>query len=67
MGRVHVSSHRARKSTYKMPGGKSGARQKSRHVKAKKQKKRFMRAKDPIQAVFMWGIHHSVSKGCIII
>lgn len=50
-----------------MPGGKSGAKQKSRHVKAKKQKKRFMRAKDPIQAVFMWGIHHSVSKVYITI
>ena len=41
-------------------GGGGAVHQKSRHVKAKKQKKRFMRAKDPIQAVFMWGIQHSV-------
>lgn len=55
-----------------MPGGvgkNKGAstgsvHQKSRHVKAKKQKKRFMRAKDPIQAVFMWGIQHSVRDTC---
>ncbi|XP_019863884.1 PREDICTED: phosphatidylinositol 5-phosphate 4-kinase type-2 beta-like isoform X2 [Amphimedon queenslandica] len=53
-----------------MPGGvgkNKGAstgsvHQKSRHVKAKKQKKRFMRAKDPIQAVFMWGIQHSINE-----
>jgi 1-phosphatidylinositol-5-phosphate 4-kinase len=46
-----------------MPGGGRakgiGPRHKSRH---KKQKKRFMRAKDPIQAVFMWGIQHSINE-----
>lgn len=45
-----------------MPGGlKSGTKQKSRHVKVKKQKKKFIRSKDPIQAVLMWGVQHSVS------
>ena len=39
---------------------KGGSRQKSRHVKAKKQKKRYMRSKDPILAVFMWGVQHTV-------
>ena len=45
-----------------MPGGmKGGSKQKNRHVKAKKQKKKYMRSKDPILAVFMWGVQHSVS------
>ncbi len=40
---------------------KGGSKQKSRHVKAKKQKKRYMRSKDPILSVFMWGVQHTVS------
>ena len=48
-----------------MPGGmKGGSKQKNRHVKAKKQKKKYMRSKDPILAVFMWGVQHSVSLYC---
>ena len=43
------------------PPMKGGSKQKSRHVKAKKQKKKYMRSKDPILAVFMWGVQHSVS------
>ena len=43
---------------------KGGSKQKSRHVKAKKQKKKYMRSKDPILAVFMWGVQHSVSMNC---
>ena len=46
----------------RMPGGlKSGTKQKSRPVKVKKQKKKYIRSKDPIQAVLMWGVQHSVS------
>jgi len=37
---------------------KSGSK---RHYKVKQQKKRFIRSKDPILSVFMWGIQHSVS------
>ena len=45
----------------RMPGrGKSGPH-KVRHLKAKQQKKRFIRSKDPILSVFMWGVQHSVS------
>ena len=34
---------------------------KMRRIKAKHQRKRFMRAKDPVLAVFMWGVQHTVS------
>ena len=34
---------------------------KTRRIKAKHQRKRFMRAKDPVLAVFMWGVQHTVS------
>ena len=34
---------------------------KLRRIKAKHQRKRFMRAKDPVLAVFMWGVQHTVS------
>jgi len=44
-------------------GGKSGGGiiPKKKAFKAKQQKKRFIRSKDPILAVLMWGIQHSVS------
>lgn len=45
----------------RMPGrGKSGPHR-VRHLKAKQQKKRFIRSKDPLLSVFMWGVQHSVS------
>ena len=46
-----------------MPGKgvRSETKPKVRHIKAKHQKKRFIRSKDPILAVFMWGVQHSVS------
>ena len=34
---------------------------KLRRIKAKHQRKRFMRAKDPVLGVFMWGVQHTVS------
>ena len=34
---------------------------KLRRIKAKHQRKRVMRAKDPVLAVFMWGVQHTVS------
>ena len=49
----------------KMPG--RGQREvpshkpKMRRIKAKHQRKRVMRAKDPVLAVFMWGVQHTVS------
>ena len=50
---------------YSMPGrgGKSGGSiiPKKKAFKPKQQKKRFIRSKDPILAVLMWGIQHSVS------
>ena len=43
-------------------GSKSGGGFKpKKHFKAKQQKKRFFRSKDPILAVLMWGVQHSVS------
>lgn len=44
-------------------GGKGGAgpKPKKKAFKAKQQKKRFIRSKDPILAVLMWGVEHSVS------
>ena len=42
----------------KAKASKSGIK---RHYKVKQQKKRFIRSKDPILSVFMWGIQHSVS------
>ena len=42
----------------KAKSAKSGTK---RHYKVKQQKKRFIRSKDPILSVFMWGIQHSVS------
>lgn len=44
-------------------GGKSGAglRPMKKPFKPKQQKKRFIRVKDPIIAVLMWGVQHSVS------
>ena len=51
-------------STAAMPGkgGKGGAGLKpKKHFKAKQQKKRVFRSKDPILAVLMWGVQHSVS------
>lgn len=58
--------------SFSMPGrgGKSGSslKPKKKAFKPKQQKKRFIRSKDPILAVFMWGIQHSVSDlSCIII
>ena len=44
-----------RVSKYKEP------KPKVKHIKAKHQKKKYMRSKDPILAVFMWGVQHSVS------
>lgn len=35
---------------------------KVKHIKAKQQKKRFIRSKDPILSVFMWGIQHSINE-----
>lgn len=49
--------------TAAMPGrgGKGGAGLKpKKHFKAKQQKKRVFRSKDPILAVLMWGVQHSV-------
>lgn len=45
-----------------MPGGLKGIAKNKRkgHVKVKKQKKKYMRSKDPLLAVFMWGVQHSV-------
>ena len=44
-------------------GGKGGAGLKpKKHFKAKQQKKRVFRSKDPILAVLMWGVQHSVRK-----
>ena len=51
--------------TVAMPGrgGKGGAGFKpKKHFKAKQQKKRVFRSKDPILAVLMWGVQHSVRK-----
>ena len=51
--------------TAAMPGrgGKGGAGLKpKKHFKAKQQKKRVFRSKDPILAVLMWGVQHSVRK-----
>jgi len=45
-----------------MPGRGKGGAHKVRHLKAKQQKKKFIRSKDPILSVFMWGVQHSVSK-----
>lgn len=44
-------------------GGKGGAglKPKKKAFKPKLQKKRFIRSKDPILAVLMWGVEHSVS------
>lgn len=44
-------------------GGKSGVglRPMKKPFKPKQQKKRFIRVKDPIIAVLMWGVQHSVS------
>lgn len=48
----------------KMPGrgqkDMSIHKAKMRRIKAKHQRKRFMRAKDPVLAVFMWGVQHTV-------
>ena len=48
-----------------MPGrGQKNAtahRPRMRRIKAKHQRKRFMRAKDPVLGVFMWGVQHTVS------
>ncbi len=48
-----------------MPGrgakGAGGLRPKKKAFKPKQQKKRFIRSKDPILAVLMWGVQHSVS------
>ncbi len=47
---------------YQMPGrGGVGLRPKKKAFKPKQQKKRFIRSKDPILAVLMWGVQHSVS------
>ena len=43
-----------------MPGG--ARKHRSRPVKVKKQKKKYIRSKDPLQAVLMWGVQHSVSR-----
>ncbi len=51
--------------TFIMPGkGKTKASRSGtkRHYKVKQQKKRFIRSKDPLLSVFMWGIQHSVSQ-----
>ena len=56
--------------TAAMPGrgGKGGAGLKpKKHFKAKQQKKRVFRSKDPILAVLMWGVQHSVRKYHIIL
>ena len=44
-------------------GGKGGVglKPKKKAFKPKQQKKRFIRSKDPILAVLMWGVEHSVS------
>ena len=44
-------------------GGKGGVglRPKKKPFKPKQQKKRFIRSKDPILAVLMWGVQHGVS------
>ena len=44
-------------------GGKSGPglRPMKKPFKPKQQKKRFIRVKDPIISVLMWGVQHSVS------
>ncbi len=44
-------------------GGKSGGGliPKKKAFKPKQQKKRFIRSKDPILSVLMWGIQHGVS------
>lgn len=44
-------------------GGKGGVglKPKKKPFKPKQQKKRFIRSKDPILAVLMWGVEHSVS------
>ena len=49
-------------SSVEMPGGLKGkARNKRKgHVKVKKQKMKYMRSKDPLLSVFMWGVQHSV-------
>ena len=54
----------SKKETAAMPGrgGKGGAGLKpKKHFKAKQQKKRVFRSKDPSLAVLMWGVQHSVS------
>lgn len=45
-------------------GGKSAAgfKPKKKAFKPKQQKKRFIRSKDPILAVLMWGIEHSINE-----
>ena len=43
----------------------SSHKPKLRRFKAKHQRKRFMRAKDPVLAVFMWGVQHTVSNLCV--
>ncbi|XP_064402336.1 phosphatidylinositol 5-phosphate 4-kinase type-2 beta-like [Halichondria panicea] len=43
----------------KAKANKSGTK---RHYKVKQQKKRFIRSKDPILSVFMWGIQHSINE-----
>ena len=57
-------SERVRESVMPGRGTKAsggGVKPKVKHIKAKQQKKRFIRSKDPILSVFMWGIQHSVS------
>ena len=45
-----------------MPGG--ARKHRGRTVRVKKQKKKYIRSKDPLQAVLMWGVQHSVSGAC---
>ncbi|CAI8016720.1 Phosphatidylinositol 5-phosphate 4-kinase type-2 alpha [Geodia barretti] len=40
----------------------SSHKPKLRRIKAKHQRKRVMRAKDPVLAVFMWGVQHTVNE-----
>jgi hypothetical protein len=61
---IYLLLHVSRKETAAMPGrgGKGGAGLKpKKHFKAKQQKKRVFRSKDPSLAVLMWGVQHSVS------
>lgn len=54
-----------------MPGrggkGGAGSKPKKKAFKPKQQKKRFIRSKDPILAVLMWGIEHSVSRNSFVV